>query len=76
MQGNWGDFAYPTAFVLISWYACEKIASGKKIVAAGIVLSIAMLALFLSIPFIQSHNILNDHPISYKVNPFKPIIIN
>lgn len=71
MQGNWAIFAYPTAFVLLSWYAIEGVFSQKKWMSAGVVLSvIACLAVF-SIPIIQSRGLLSSWPIPYKISPFR-----
>lgn len=59
IQGNWAILAYPTGFVLVSWYACEFTAKGKFWMRIGNKLSIALVALILLIP------------LPYKVNPFR-----
>lgn len=62
MQGNWCDYAYPTAIVFLCWYACEKVSWGKLWLKIGLVLSIGLCILSLSIPYL---------PVSYRINPFK-----
>lgn len=71
MQGNWVVYAYPTAIVFLCWYACESLLNGKRWLQAGLILSVLLTAIALSIPSIQSHNLFASHPIPYKVNPFK-----
>lgn len=71
IQGNWGIFAYPTAFVVIAWYACERLKGGVKWLIAGIVLSGILCCAAFSIPYIQSHGIMSRFPISYKMSPFR-----
>ena len=44
IQGNWVIFAYPTAFVLLGWYVESCAGSEKKWFAAGVTLSITLLA--------------------------------
>lgn len=67
MQGNWCVFAYPTAIVFLSWYACEHV-RGKKWLIAGVTLSAVLATLPFAIPFLQAQSIVN---IPYKINPFR-----
>jgi 4-amino-4-deoxy-L-arabinose transferase-like glycosyltransferase len=69
VQGNWVDFAYPTGFVFLTWYACEI--TKTKWLQVGLLLSIALSALGLSIPYVQSHNMFGKRFVPYKVNPFR-----
>jgi 4-amino-4-deoxy-L-arabinose transferase-like glycosyltransferase len=62
IQGNWCLYAYPTAFVYLTWYATERLSNGLKWLKAGMGLSIFLSAAVLSIPHI---------PFPYKSNPFK-----
>lgn len=71
MQGNWGIFAYPTAFVVIAWYACEKTKYGKIWLMAGIILSAILCCTAFAIPFIQSNSVMSQLPIPYKLSPFR-----
>lgn len=71
MQGNWGIFAYPTAFVVIGWYACETTPSAKKWLIGGIALSVILCGFALSIPYLQLRNVLSETILSYKFNPFR-----
>lgn len=71
IQGNWGIFAYPTAFVVIAWYACERTRSGKNWLIAGIVLSAVLCCAAFAIPYVQAHGIMGSLPISYKMSPFR-----
>lgn len=63
MQGNWSDFAYPTAFVFLSWYALEEVSWGRKWIQMGTSLSILLSLFALSIPSLNG--------IPYKWNPFR-----
>lgn len=70
IQGNWGIFAYPTAFVVIAWYACEISQRAKKWMIGALALSVLLCALAFSIPRIQSNNV-SKIPLSYKINLFR-----
>lgn len=70
MQGNWGIFVYPTAVIVISWYACEGVSWGKKWLAAGCGLSVALCAFAFAIPYWQSASGANQG-IPYRMNPFR-----
>lgn len=61
MQGNWCQFAYPGALILIVWYASERW------IKWGIALSCLLVALIFSVPGL----IRVGAPITYKINPFK-----
>jgi 4-amino-4-deoxy-L-arabinose transferase-like glycosyltransferase len=67
MQGNWGIFAYPTAAVVLCWYACEQVISGRKWLVVGCALSVVLTALAFSIPSLQTH----DVRVPYRFNPFR-----
>lgn len=71
IQGNWAIFAYPSAFVLLSWYAFKAASLGKKWVTAGLVFSIAACMVVFAIPTIQSKGFIDSLPIPYKINPFR-----
>lgn len=71
IQGNWGIFAYPTLFIVLCWYACEKVSWGKKWLMGGIGLSLILCLFAFSIPYLQSHHVLSRFPISYRINPFR-----
>ncbi len=61
MQGNWCQFAYPGALILIVWYA------SRRWIQWGVALSCALVFLILLVPGLQSVGV----PIPYKLNPFK-----
>ncbi len=71
MQGNWCDFAYPAAIVLLSWCVWEKSTRLIRWAYAGIALSIILLTFLLLIPFLQSESISIGRKIPFKSNPFK-----
>lgn len=62
MQGNWALFAYPTAFVYLTWFALERVSWGKNWLKGGMALSILLSFGALMIP---SFNF------PYSANPFK-----
>lgn len=68
MQGNWCVFAYPSGIVLLCWFACERASRGRIWLKWGVALSIILTVMVLSIPFIQSHELVN---LPYKINPFR-----
>ena len=70
MQGNWALFMYPSAIVVLCWYLCEYVSWGNIALKIGLALSVVLSALVLSIPYIQSHNVLPKSPIPYAWNPF------
>lgn len=70
IQGNWGIFAYPTAFVVIGWYASEMSAAAKKWLLGGIALSIILCGITFSIPYLQSNNV-SKITFPHKINPFR-----
>lgn len=67
MQGNWCDYAYPTAIVVLCWAMRERVVW----VAWGLGLSVAMMTFGFLIPVIQANNVLTTVPIPYRVNPFR-----
>lgn len=71
MQGNWAIFAYPTAFVLLSWYVFDGSPWKKKWLVGGVIFSLLACTAVFSIPWIQSHNIAPGWPLPYKINPFR-----
>lgn len=71
MQGNWAVCAYPTASVLIAWYACEWLRLGKSYLLGGAVISVTLTAFVLAIPSLQSNAVGPLFPISYRLNPFR-----
>lgn len=64
VQGNWGLFIYPTAIILIGWYACE-VAKKQIWVRLGVGVSLAMIGMLLALPHLPM-----DHSM-YKISPFK-----
>lgn len=71
MQGNWAVFAYPTAIILIVWFACEWLPYGKSTLFAGGLLSSVLTAFVFSIPTLQARNLASYLPIHYRQSPFR-----
>lgn len=67
MQGNWCDFAYPGAIVLLSWAACDYGRSLKWMIG-GTVLAAFLSLLTFAIPMMQEKNIAS---LPYRINPFR-----
>lgn len=67
MQGNWCDFAYPTAIIFLCWFAFEITKRGNIRIYVGSVLSFLLVLGAFSIPFLQSADI----SIPYNWNPFR-----
>lgn len=63
MQGNWVVFAYPTGMVLLAWYALEQAQWGKKWLKGGVIFSVVLSMIALSLPF--------SGLLPFKANPFK-----
>lgn len=58
MQGNWCDFAYPSACVLIAWFACEKSKRAFYWMLIGVITSIALIMMLLfAFPQAFKHNL-------------------
>lgn len=70
VQGNWCDFAYPTAFILLGWHASESRAWHRWLIG-GLTLSVILTFFALAIPTIQSHSLFSSVPIPYRYNPFR-----
>lgn len=68
IQGNWCSFVYPMAIVFLCWYACEWLETVW--LKVGMAFSVILVALGLSVPYIQSHGILSQYPVPYKLNFF------
>lgn len=57
MQGNWCDFVYPPACVLIAWYACEINKKSFAWLKAGLVSALALVMLLFLFPHPFKHNL-------------------
>ncbi|MGZ3633700.1 MAG: ArnT family glycosyltransferase [Parachlamydiaceae bacterium] len=57
MQGNWCDFAYPAACVLISWWGCEYSKKGFKWLAGGVISSVILVVTLFFFPQPFKHNV-------------------
>ena len=71
LQGNWVDYAYPGACVLIAWYAVDYCRRGLRWVVLGVFTSFFLVAVVLMIPFVQSRNVWMKHQVPYRSSPFK-----
>ncbi len=60
IQGNWVDFAYPTAALLVSWGLFRFFSSGRVVLYSGLVVSIVLMAASFFLPYKMSpykHNL-------------------
>ncbi|MFT4552775.1 MAG: hypothetical protein ACI9S8_001402 [Chlamydiales bacterium] len=71
MQANWGAYTYPTAVIILCWFAVEQISSGKMWLKVGTAFSITLSALVIATPRIQENNLLGSFSIPYKANAFR-----
>ncbi len=71
LQGNWCDFAYPSAVVILSWFVCEQAPKMIRWAYAGIALSLLLIAILISIPYMQSKDVYLGARIPFNSNPFK-----
>jgi 4-amino-4-deoxy-L-arabinose transferase-like glycosyltransferase len=68
LQGNWGDFAFPSGIVCLCWFCCERAQKMLFWLKGGLVLSILLCLLAFLLPILQSSLPFNT---PYKINPFK-----
>lgn len=68
MQGNWVDYIYPSAAVLVSWYAYDYKPKYRLWMFAGVAVAFVLSVFALAMPTIVAERYL---PLSYKANPFK-----
>lgn len=68
MQGNWCDFAYPTGFVFLAWYCCERVPNTYSWLKGGVVLSLFLCLFAFSYPALQT---ILPFKTPYKINPFR-----
>lgn len=73
VQGNWCDYAYPSAILLVAWYGCRS-RKAEKWMIGGAVLSVVLLMVVFSIPSLQSNGWMDRAEIPYKANPFRHTI--
>ena len=69
IQGNWCTFAYPTAFVLLGWYALEMQPLRLMWSKMGVIVSVCLTCGILLLPYLYLHSQLVSFP--YRLNPFK-----
>lgn len=68
MQGNWVDFAYPAAAVLVAWHAWDNSRQLRPWLIGGVVFSTVLCLFVFAIPTLQKEAIV---PLAYKINPFR-----
>lgn len=71
IQANWALYAYPSATVLIAWYALDALSKGDRWLRRGLALSIMMVSVMVSIPFLQKQSYLSKRILPYRINPFR-----
>ncbi len=71
MQPNWAIYVYPSALVLVAWYAIEVLSPrwGKIWLTAGVAFSVVLVTFGVSIPYWQAHE--SPWKIPYAWNPFR-----
>lgn len=74
VQGNWCDFAYPTAIVFLAWFAFEAVDWGRRWIQAGLLISVFLAAAILAIPITQSNDLFPMAKIPYRINPFRHMV--
>jgi 4-amino-4-deoxy-L-arabinose transferase-like glycosyltransferase len=57
MQGNWCDFAYPAACVLLAWWGCEYSKRGSKWLVGGVISSVILVETLFFFPQPFKHNV-------------------
>lgn len=68
MQGNWCDFAYPTGFIFLSWFCCERVPQAYPWLKGGVLLSILLCLFAFTYPALQT---VLPFSTPYKINPFR-----
>ncbi|MGM0439925.1 MAG: ArnT family glycosyltransferase [Chlamydiota bacterium] len=68
VQPNWFICAYPSGIIILVWYAGDLMKRGFAWLKAGTVISVALSALVIAVPYLQAHNI-GDIP--FKLNAFQ-----
>lgn len=71
IQPNWAAFLYPPGFVLVAWVGYERLKRGRMWLHFGTWLSIFMMFVAFSIPWVQKTGFL---PLTYKLNPFRQAV--
>ncbi len=71
MQANWGIYIYPTAVLLLCWYAVTELRYGKRWLFFGTALSLFLSSIVISLPSIQSNSYFSQVKIPYKINMFR-----
>ncbi|MCH9633566.1 MAG: hypothetical protein S4CHLAM7_02940 [Chlamydiae bacterium] len=71
IQANWALYAYPSSTVLIAWYALDVLGKGSKWLFRGTLLSVMMVTVCISIPFLQKRNYFSEKTLPYRINPFR-----
>lgn len=71
IQPNWALYAYPTSTLIIAWYAIESLNQKAIWLVRGTALSLALVFIMISIPFVQQKSYLSAKLFPFKVNPFR-----
>ena len=71
VQGNWGDFLYPSAFVVLAWFVDTR-ERWRNLIKFGAFASSVLLSFFvIMISYTQTLNIFPGIVIPYKYNAFR-----
>ncbi len=71
IQANWAVWVYPTAIVVLCWWALEYRARARVWMHVGAYSSVILSLLVIAVPYIQSHSLFPANPIPYKLNAFR-----
>ncbi len=71
IQANWALYAYPTSTYIVAWYGLEKLKEGTKWLYRGIALSLLIVFVLVSIPFVQKKSFLPGKWTPFAINPFR-----
>ena len=71
IQANWALYAYPSATLLIAWYALDVLKNGSKWLKSGSSVSLFMISFCVFIPYIQKNALFLEKLTPYKINPFR-----
>ncbi len=71
IQANWALYAYPTATIIIAWYAVDILKKGSVWLYRGCALSLAIVFALITIPHLQSKAWGSQKLLPYRINPFR-----
>lgn len=80
LQGNWSDFVYPAAFIVLVWFACEWSRKAFGWLIAGVATSVALVILLFTLQQPFKHNLgwiaLKQALVDEGYNPAKQFLVS